>query len=79
MSVITVVIPTYNEELNIEASYERVKKVFDENMKEHSFQIVLQRKILKKLLIELTKRLNHRFKIFVVKKKIIKKMKKLIL
>ncbi|MBR6147684.1 MAG: glycosyltransferase [Lachnospiraceae bacterium] len=40
MSIITVVIPTYNEELNIDASYERVKRVFEENMKEHSFQIL---------------------------------------
>ena len=40
MSVITVVIPTFNEELNIYNAYERVKKVFEGSIVDHSFQIL---------------------------------------
>ncbi len=40
MSTITVVIPTYNEEKNIVKTYERVKKVFEESVAGHSFQIL---------------------------------------
>ena len=40
MSTITVVIPTYNEEKNIIKTYERVKKVFEESVAGHSFQIL---------------------------------------
>lgn len=40
MSIITVVIPTYNEESNIISSYERVKKVFEDSIKGHDFQIL---------------------------------------
>ncbi len=40
MSTITVVIPTYNEEKNIVKTYERVKKVFEESVEGHSFQIL---------------------------------------
>ncbi len=40
MSIITIVIPTYNEELNVKAAYERVKGVFEESIKGHDFQIL---------------------------------------
>ena len=40
MSTITVVIPTYNEEPNIDAAYERVKKVFDESLSGYEMQIL---------------------------------------
>ncbi len=37
---ITVVVPTYNEEANIQAIYDRVKKVFDESLSSYAFQIL---------------------------------------
>ena len=40
MSTVTVVIPTYNEELNIQSAYERVKKVFDEKLSGHTFELL---------------------------------------
>ncbi len=40
MSTITVVIPTYNEEPNIGAAYERLKKVFDESLIGYDMQIL---------------------------------------
>ncbi len=40
MSTITVVIPTYNEELNIENAYERVKRVFSENLGGYEMQLL---------------------------------------
>ena len=40
MSTITVVVPTYNEEKNIPHIYERVKKVFEDQIKQHDFQIL---------------------------------------
>ena len=40
MSTITVVIPTYNEEPNIDAAYEKVKKVFDESLSGYDMQIL---------------------------------------
>lgn len=40
MSTITVVVPTYNEEKNIAHIYERVKKVFEDQIKQHDFQIL---------------------------------------
>ena len=40
MSTITVVIPTYNEEPNIDAAYERVKKVFAESLSGYDMQIL---------------------------------------
>jgi len=40
MSTITVVVPTYNEEKNIPHIYERVKNVFENQIKQHDFQIL---------------------------------------
>ena len=40
MSTITVVVPTYNEEKNILHIYERVKKVFEDQIKQHDFRIL---------------------------------------
>lgn len=40
MKTITVVIPTYNEEKNIRQTYERVKNVFEKNLKTYEFQIL---------------------------------------
>ena len=40
MKIITVVIPTYNEELNIRNSYERVRKVFVDKLPKYDFQIL---------------------------------------
>jgi len=40
MSTITVVVPTYNEEKNIPHIYERVKKVFEDQIKQHDFRIL---------------------------------------
>ncbi len=40
MSTVTVVIPTYNEEQNIQNTYERVKGVFKESITGHTFQIL---------------------------------------
>lgn len=40
MSTVTVVVPTYNEEKNIPHIYERVKKVFEDQIKQHDFQIL---------------------------------------
>ncbi len=37
---ITVVVPTYNEEANIKAIYDRVKKVFEESLSSYAFQIL---------------------------------------
>ncbi len=40
MSIITIVIPTFNEEPNIELAYGRVKKVFAERLKGYDMQIL---------------------------------------
>lgn len=40
MSTITVVIPTFNEELNIRSAYERIKKLFETQIKQHEFQLL---------------------------------------
>lgn len=40
MSTVTIVIPTFNEELNIRSSYERVKSVFEKDIPNHNFQIL---------------------------------------
>lgn len=40
MKKITVVIPTYNEELNIESAYNRVKNVFNSKLTNYDFQIL---------------------------------------
>lgn len=40
MSTITVVIPTFNEELNIRSAYERIKNLFDTQIKQHEFQLL---------------------------------------
>ena len=40
MSTITVVVPTYNEEKNILHIYERVKKVFEDQIRQHDFRIL---------------------------------------
>ena len=40
MSTITIVIPTYNEELNIDMAYERVKRVFSESLCNYDMQML---------------------------------------
>lgn len=40
MKTVTVVIPTYNEEANIENAYNRVMKVFDEKLNNYEFTIL---------------------------------------
>lgn len=40
MKTITVVIPTYNEELNILKTYERVKCIFEDHLKAYDFRIL---------------------------------------
>ncbi|MBR6403560.1 MAG: glycosyltransferase family 2 protein [Eubacterium sp.] len=40
MKIITVVIPTYNEESNVLNTYERVKSIFNEKLTQYDFQIL---------------------------------------
>ena len=37
---ITVVVPTYNEQLNISGIYDRVRKVFEDSLKEYDFELL---------------------------------------
>lgn len=40
MSTVTVVIPTFNEELNINSAYERIKNLFETQLKGYEFQLL---------------------------------------
>ena len=40
MKTVTIVIPTYNEEANIEHAYERVKTLFTEKLTNYQFEIL---------------------------------------
>ena len=40
MSTVTVVIPTFNEELNIVSAYERIKALFETQLIKYDFQLL---------------------------------------